>query len=137
MPEEAGREDPARGRWIPLVYYYLAATVGLAITLVGIVGMLNGAVVAVLPKLSSEVRYLETAPPRDPSGAPADNLSAAERERIRDDSIERARLGGIERTVRGGVTALVGAPVFVWHLTQARRREPLGVRQAGRPSGGT
>jgi ABC-type cobalamin transport system permease subunit len=50
--------------------------------------------------------------------APADEAKA------KADAIERARLGGYSDALYGAVTVAVGAPVFLWHLRQARRREP-------------
>lgn len=117
------------GAWLPLVYYYLATVIGLGILLFGVVGALRGAVDAALPQLSSEARYLayET---RAPDGA-KEELTEQEREALRAEALERARLGGIAEILYGAVGIAVGLPVFVWHLRQARRREPelLGAAQ--------
>lgn len=115
-------DEPRKGRWLPLVYYYLGAVVGLAITLVGVIGGLQGLVTAALPQISSEARY--SAPERVAPDGKAEEPSGAEQERLKEEAVDRARLGGFDRALRGAVTAVVGAPVFFWHLRQARRREP-------------
>ena len=111
--------EPERTRWIGLVYYYLATAVGLAIVLVGVIGALQGLVTAALPRISSEARFADVDAPK-PEGV---QLTEAERSRRRTEAIERARLGGWDQALRGAVTTVVGAPVFVWHLRQARRRD--------------
>jgi hypothetical protein len=115
----------ARGRWIPIVYYYLATLVGLVILLVGVIGGLQSLVDVVFPQLSSEVRFAEPTLERGPdSPGVAREPTDEERESARADSLERARLGGYAGGLRGLIAALVGAPVFLWHLRQARRKEP-------------
>lgn len=123
--EESMGTEPRRGRWLPLVYYYLATVVGLVIMLVGIIGALRGLVQAIIPEASNEVRFSIAEQPRlTPEGKEAKELTGAEKDKVRAESIERARLGGYFNALQGLVTAVVGAPVFVWHLRQARRKEP-------------
>lgn len=119
-----------RGRWISLLYYYLAAMVGLVITLVGIIGGLQALVGAAFPQLSDEVRFShqelrspESAPPLK-RGRDRDAPTEGELAAIRDEAEERARLNGFAGGLRGLIAALVGAPVFLWHIRQARRKEP-------------
>jgi ABC-type cobalamin transport system permease subunit len=111
--------EPDRTRWIGLVYYYLATAVGLAIMLAGVIGTLQGLVTAALPRISSEARFADVEAPK-PDGV---QLTEAERSERRREAIERARLGGWDQALRGAVTTVVGAPVFVWHLRQARRKD--------------
>lgn len=118
---EAGTMAERRGRWLPLVYYYLATVVGLAILLVGAIGGLQGLVKAAFPSTAPEVIYSE--PRHDKEGNPLEE-SRAEKARRERDARELARLVGFADAVRGGVTGIVGAPVFFWHLRQARRKEP-------------
>lgn len=119
-----------RGRWISLLYYYLAAMVGLVITLVGIIGGLQALVGAAFPQLSDEVRFSEQqfrSPEVEPplrKGRDRDAPTEGELAAARDEAEERARLNGFAGGLRGLIAALVGAPVFLWHIRQARRKEP-------------
>lgn len=114
--------EPRRGRWLPLVYYYLATIVGLVILLVGLIGGLNGLVQAAFPKASDELAYFD-ATEYDREGNPIE-VTIKEKAEREAEAIERARLAGFAGALRGLVAAIVGAPVFIWHLRQARRREP-------------
>lgn len=109
------------GRWLPLVYYYLATVIGLSITLVGLIGGLNGLVTAFVPEASD--RYAFSTPRFDKNGEPVEETASEKAEREAD-AKEQARLSGIASGIRGLVAAIVGLPVFLWHLRQARRREP-------------
>lgn len=112
-----------RGRWLPLVYYYLATVVGLALLLTGLIGGLRGLVVAAIPQASHEFGFAEFGPTFGPEGERIE-LSKEERAEQRERALERARLGGFADALQGLVTAVVAAPVFFWHLRQARRKEP-------------
>jgi len=119
-------EQPRRGRWIPLVYYYVATLIGLTILLVGLIGGLQGLVKAAIPQISDEVRFAEQERPvfRDDGRRDQEEESDEERARRKADAIERARIGGLAAGLNGLVAVVVGAPVFAWHLRQARRKEP-------------
>lgn len=124
------------GAWLPSVYYYLAAAIGLVILLVGLIGGLRGLVTAALPSISDEVRYAASGPVFDRNGRMV-TPTPREETRARADAEERARIGGFADALYGAVAVLVGTPVFVWHLSQARRREPelLAVnRTTGEPA---
>jgi hypothetical protein len=111
------------GAWLPSVYYYVATAIGLIVMLVGLVGGLRGLVTAALPEISSEVRFAATAPvPGKPDGSTT--LTPQEQQQVHDDAVHRARIGGYADALYGAVAVVVGAPVFWWHLRQARRREP-------------
>lgn len=115
---------PVRGRWIPLVYYYLATVVGLTIFLVGLISGAQSLVDAIWPEASDSVRYeYGFSTPVD------DEPSEKELARAREAAIEAARLGGYSGAVKGIIAGIIGLPVFFWHLRQARRKEPewLGV----------
>lgn len=131
--------EPRRtGRWIPVVYYYLATVIGLVILLVGVIQGLRGLAKAAFPELSDEVRYAE--PEHGFEGremmAPEDRIAPERKKEIskaelvklkaarKEEAIRRARLGGFSEAVEGLIAAMVGAPVFFWHLRQARRKEP-------------
>ena len=109
------------GRWLPLVYYYLATVIGLSIVLVGLIGGLNGLVTAFVPEASD--RFAFSSPRFDKNGEPVEE-SASEKAEREADAKEQARLSGIASGIRGLVAVIVGLPVFLWHLRQARRREP-------------
>jgi hypothetical protein len=111
------------GSWLPSVYYYVATAIGLIVVLVGLIGGLRGLVTAALPEISSEVRYAATAPvPGKPDGSAT--ATPQEAQQAHDDAVHRARIGGYADGLYGAVAVVVGAPVFWWHLRQARRREP-------------
>lgn len=122
------------GRWIPLVYYYLATVVGLSIFLIGVISGFHGLILAALPKASPEVRYA-VQESFGTEGKEAAKPSKQELARRRAEAIESVRLGGYLQALRGAVTALVGGPVFIWHLRQARRREPEWLGEPA-PAGG-
>jgi hypothetical protein len=110
------------GAWLPSVYYYVATAIGLIITLVGLIGGLRGLVTAALPEISSEVQNVSVAPvPGKPIGS---TLTPQDQQQAHDDAVHRARVGGYADALNGAVAVVVGAPVFWWHLRQARRREP-------------
>lgn len=107
-------------RWLPLTYYYLATVVGLVITLTGVIGGVSGLVTAAFPRTGDEYIYSE--PPYDDRGNPLKETAAEAKEREAED-LETSRQSGFAGGIRGGVAAAVGAPVFIWHLRQARRKE--------------
>jgi hypothetical protein len=107
------------GWWLPMVYYYLATAIGLVVLLFGLISGLRGLVTAAVPELSDEARYSSYV--YGPNGTPANKSEETE---LRADAIERARIGGYADALYGAVTVVVALPVFVWHLRQARRREP-------------
>jgi hypothetical protein len=122
-PEEIPMTNQRRpGAWLPSVYYYVATAIGLIVMLFGLVGGLRGLVTAALPEISSDVRYATVAPaPGKPDGT---SLTPQEQQQAHDDAVHRARIGGYADALYGAVSVVVGAPVFWWHLRQARRREP-------------
>jgi hypothetical protein len=109
------------GFWLPSVYYYVATAIGLSIMLFGLIGGLRGLVTAALPQLSGEVRYASSASYPKPDGTVA---TPQDKEQAKADAMDQARLGGYADALYGAVAVAVGAPVFWWHLRQARRREP-------------
>jgi hypothetical protein len=121
--------SPSR-RW-STPYYYAAALIGLVMVLAGVVGGLSGLVQAALPQTSEEVLYLEPFA-YGPEGEP-EELSAEEEERRRQQALDDARAIGVAEALRGAILAAVGAPVLVWHLRQARRREADGVASPTSP----
>lgn len=123
IADESRGQDGRRGRWLPLVYYYLATLVGLTLLLTGLIGGLGGLVTAALPSASDPFLYEVPPPPPPFEGGPIEESpeDTAEREA---DALDRARRSGFAGAIRGGATAAVAFPVFFWHLRQARRKEP-------------
>jgi hypothetical protein len=118
---ESNMQGERRGRWLPLVYYYLATIVGLALVLIGIIGGLHGLVTAALPSTSDQVTFME--PPFNAQGDPVKETPSEKAQREAE-ALKRARQSGYADSIQGGITAIVGLPVFLWHLLQARRKEP-------------
>lgn len=131
---EPASSHPLRWRWLPLVYYYLAAAVGLVLLLVGLVGGLRGLVHAALPNLTVEVTWSENdcrqrgvAGPvaeKPMAEQPARTPTPAEIAVCARESEERVARRGLGEALDGLVMVVVAGPFFVWHLRQARRREP-------------
>ncbi|MEO7803742.1 MAG: hypothetical protein ABIS18_04735 [Actinomycetota bacterium] len=112
-------QDPkVKGRWLPSVYYYLATIIGLGFMLGGVTSTLIGLRHAVLPELGDQ--YYSTPYIEGEQKKP----SVADEKRIRAENIENERRRGWSKAIDGAIFSLVGAPVFFWHLRQARRREP-------------
>lgn len=88
-----------RPSWIGLLYFYVAALIGLGFVLVGTTMALTGAAKAVVPSV-----YYD---------GPCEYC----------DSKEHVRKDGLENALSGGITNVIGAPVLIWHLRQARRRD--------------
>lgn len=144
--------EPRRaGRWIPVVYYYLATVIGLVILLIGLIQGLQGLTRAAFPDLSPELRFFDGGhgfeahePPPGPEGRAVvrseRKLSARETEDLRREREQQARraarLGGFADAVEGLIAAIVGGPVFFWHLRQARRKEPEWFAMPAPPAAG-
>jgi hypothetical protein len=104
VPRRAGRADSVmasthRGSWIGSLYFYAAALIGLVFVLVGLTSGLQGAARASLPGVyyDGKCDYCDT------------------KAQVRDH--------GIADVVSGFVFTGIGAPVLLWHLRQARRRD--------------
>lgn len=119
-------------RW-SMPYYYAAALIGLVMVLAGLVGGLSGLVQAALPETSDEVLYLE--PYSFSVEGEPEALSPEEEERRRQQALDDARARGVADAIRGAILAGVGAPVLIWHLRQARRRESTSLPAT--PASGT
>lgn len=98
MPPPVPR-PPGRS-WIALVYYYIAALIGLVIVITGAIIAVNSAVDALFfdpPPEQQEFVYYD----------------------------EDDRGDHLESALKGLLTAAVGAPIFWWHVRQARRTDQL------------
>lgn len=111
-------ENKVKGKWVPSLYYYLATIVGLGFLLGGVTATLIGLRRAVIPELTENYSYYEG--PYEEGKQPG----KAEQQRQREQNIDNERRRGWSKAIDGAIFSLVGAPVFFWHLRQARRREP-------------
>ena len=120
-----------RRNWVVLLYFYLAALVGLGFVVTGATTALFGAKNALLPGLgvspyAFEVRSLyEPNPGLERLGPPrTDERNEALRERrareARSRAVEQRRSSGIDGMLSGLIILAVGVPVLVWHLKRAR-----------------
>jgi hypothetical protein len=126
-------EPPAgRRNWVPLLYFFLAALIGLGFVVVGTSMALLGAKDALfpslgLPRYSYGVSEFEAYPAPAPVGAdsaPPVKKSAEEvarEQRIaKAQAVDERRAMGLDQMLSGLVIAAVGAPVLVWHLRRGR-----------------
>jgi hypothetical protein len=110
---------PKRRPWIVLLYFSLAALVGLGFVITGATMALFGAKEALFPGLGlTESDYKHRAP-ADIRGFPREP-SEAELSKARKEALEDRRQDGAEGVVSGLIVAGVGAPVMVWHLKRGR-----------------
>jgi hypothetical protein len=114
----------SRRPWIVLLYFYLAAIIGLGFVIAGTTTALFGAKEAVVPELgiSSPSSY-DSSLRRDAQG----NVVAtdAERAAARRQAVDDRRREGLDGMVNGLILLVVGLPTLVWHLRRARRVGPV------------
>lgn len=125
-----------RRSWVALLYFYVAALVGLGFVVTGTTMALFGAKSALFPGLGVP-RYAyevsqpyETYPGRErigPSksdGGEPGRTNEAERQRQEREAKARAvaerRSNGFDGILNGLIIAGVGAPVLLWHLKRGR-----------------
>lgn len=125
--------DPQAGKrsWVVLLYYYLAALVGLGFVVTGITMALFGAKSALLPGLGlPRYEYQYNVPP-DASGQPGEPTE--EQLRVaKDRAIDERRSHGLDDLLSGLIIAGVGAPVLVWHFRRGRAHSG-GAEKPGGP----
>ena len=124
----------ARRNWVALLYFFVAALVGLGFVVTGITMALFGLKDAVfpglgLPRYAYEVYPFEAYPvPVGPSATsdvtePARRSEAeiaVEERKAKARAIDERRGNGVDRMLSGIILALVGYPVLVWHLRRGR-----------------
>jgi hypothetical protein len=81
-----------RPSWIGLLYFYVAALIGLVFVLVGTTMALTGAAKGAVPSVHFD--------------GPCEYC----------DSKDDVRKNGLEDALSGGITDVIGAPVLIWHL---------------------
>ena len=129
--------DPhgARRNWVALLYFYLAALVGLGFVVTGAAMALFGAKNALFPSLGlSRHPYSYPAPapyvtfPGHERIGPPDRMAARTNEtdadrqarEARSREIDERRGRGVDGMLSGLIVAGVGAPVLLWHLKRGR-----------------
>jgi hypothetical protein len=108
-----------RRPWVVLLYFYLAALVGLGFLITGVTNALFGAKDLAFPELGVHSYSYESGLRRDPQGTiiATDPERAAARQRAIDD----ARREGLDQLVDGVILMVVGAPTLLLHLRGGRR----------------
>ena len=107
---DAVERSAGRRGWVVLLYFYVAALVGLGFLVVGATTFLFGAKNALVPQLGLPAYSYDT------------NLPTEEENRAaREWAIDDRRNGGFDSMLSGVILVGVGTPVLVWHLKRARR----------------
>jgi hypothetical protein len=109
----------ARRNWIALLYFYVAALVGLGFFITGITTGLFAAKELAFPELGLSTSNYEGTLRRDPQGVII--ATDAEREQARQRELADRRREGGSDLVDGVILIAVGLPTLVWHLRRARR----------------
>jgi hypothetical protein len=126
-------QDKHSGRrpWVVLLYFYLAALVGLGFVITGTTQALFGAKKLAFPELGIQSYSYESGLHRDAQG----NITAtdAERTTARQRALDDARQDGADSMVDGAILVLVGAPTLIWHLRRARRIGPWTADEPAAP----
>ena len=122
-----------RRSWVPIVYFFVAALIGLGFVVTGVSMALFGVKDALfpslgLPRYAYEVYPYEAYPaPVGPSRTDVpEPVKRSEAEIAREEHEAKARViderrgNGIDRMLSGLIIAGVGAPVLLWHLRRGR-----------------
>lgn len=119
--ESRSPTEPAQSRraWVVLLYFYLAALVGLGFVITGVTNALFGIKDIAFPQLGVASYSYESSLHRDDHG----NITASDAERAaaKQRAIDDRRREGADDLVDGVILIAVGAPVLVWHLRRGRR----------------
>jgi hypothetical protein len=118
-PTTSGEPSTARRPWVVLLYFYVAALIGLGFVITGTTTALFGAKSLVFPQLGIQSYSYESSLRRDPQGKII--ATDSERTAARQQTIDDARNDGGDHLVDGAILVLVGLPTLVWHLRRARR----------------
>lgn len=117
--------------WTGYVYYYAASLIGLGLVIGGLVGVFRGMLQTALPRATPEFRFradepLFREPPFREGGPSPATPSPAEIDRAEREAVDELRTEGLYSAAQGASFAIVGGPVFLWHIRRAREREGLG-----------
>jgi hypothetical protein len=125
-------ETKAAGRrpWVVLLYFYVAALVGLGFVVTGTTTALFGLKDLVVPQLSVSSLSYDSSLRRDAQG----NIISTDQERAaaRQRAVDDRRREGANDLIDGVILTAVGLPTLLWHLRRARRISPI--REPSRPS---
>jgi hypothetical protein len=115
----SGESAGARRPWVVLLYFYLAALIGLGFLIAGTTTALFGVKDLAFPQLSIQSYSYDSSLRRDAQG----NIISTESERAaaRQAAIDDRSRDGLDSLVNGVILAAVGTPTLVWHLRRARR----------------
>jgi hypothetical protein len=114
----------APAHWSGYVYYYVASLIGLGLLIAGVIGIFNGAIQVAAPASAPEYRYrVPEVPKLEESPGATAPAQPQNRRQLERDAATAVRREGVYRAARGLVLAVVGTPVFAWHIRRARRLE--------------
>lgn len=119
MDTRTTSEATQRRNWVVLLYFYVAALVGLGLVITGTTIALFGAKTVALPELGLSSYTFESSLPRDDRGTVA--ASETERQAARDNAIRERRSEGANDLINGTILLVVGLPIMIWHLRRGRR----------------
>lgn len=107
-----------------LLYFYLAALIGLGFLITGTTTALFGAKDLAFPQLGISTYTYESSLHRDAAGTIV--ATDAERAAARQTALDDRRRDGGNSLVDGLILMAVGTPTLVWHLRRARRVDAHG-----------
>jgi hypothetical protein len=120
MAANSARDQQAAKRsWVILLYFYLAALVGLGFVVTGITMALFGAKDALFPGLGLSRYEYEYSVPQHPD-EPEEKLTEQELQAAKERATEDRRNRGLDGVLNGLIITGVGAPVLIWHLKRGR-----------------
>jgi hypothetical protein len=122
-----------RRPWIVLLYFYVAALVGLGFVIAGTTTALFGAKDVAFPQLGVRSYSYESGLKRDDKGTIV--ATDAERNAARQQAINDNRQQGLDGLVNGIILLAVGTPTLVVHLRGARRAGARPDAEPGRGAG--
>ena len=119
MSNSSKQTAPGRRPWVVLLYFYVAALVGLGFVIAGTTTALFGTKDVAFPQLGVRSYSYESGLKRDDKGTIV--ATDAERTAARQQAIDDNRQQGLDGLVNGIILLAVGTPTLVWHLRRARR----------------
>lgn len=122
MSADSSSEAPASKRaWVVLLYFYLAALVGLGFVISGTTVALFGAKDAAFPGLNvPRYSYEYDRPYYQEESGEAREPTEQELAEAKQRAIEDRRTSGLDSMINGLIITGVGTPVLIWHYRRAR-----------------
>jgi hypothetical protein len=118
-PNSSAQPPSTRRPWVVLLYFYLAALIGLGFVITGTTEALFGAKQLAFPQLNIQSYSYESSLRRDAQGTII--ATTAERATARQQAVDDSRREGGDDLADGAILVLVGLPTLFWHLRRARR----------------